>query len=222
MGNILNIPSITFNRHQPLTLNTDWVEDWTSREWLTGQPHPLHKPAGLLKGYSLAQLTGTQTGEILQKAFRQLHGVLQPSLQHRAAVVAQAYGGDTWEVFTGEFRWVDTHGSLTPDSICMPYHKPSVAGTQYIYTNKQHAYLRVLVGRNELGREIFEYAHRLVCLAFNGGPRLATAQPHAPHDWRLVVNHMCSNPSCLNPRHLQWVTLQQNTHFVGYGVGKVG
>jgi hypothetical protein len=30
--------------------------------------------------------------------------------------------------------------------------------------------LRVLVGTNEDNKEIMDYAHRLVCMAFHGGP----------------------------------------------------
>lgn len=43
-------------------------------------------------------------------------------------------------------------------------------------------------------------AHRLSYIAFRG-----------PVDDRLVIDHKCSNPSCVNPDHLEPVTSAENT-----------
>lgn len=88
-----------------------------------------------------------------------------------------------------------------------------------MYSKKKQQYLLVWVGMDECGKKIMEYAHRLVCLAFHGGPRLKTAEPGSPFDWRLVVNHKCKNPCCLNPDHLEWLTAKQNMDYEGFEVG---
>ena len=45
-------------------------------------------------------------------------------------------------------------------------------------------------------------AHRLVCSAFHGEPQEGE-----------VVNHLCCNPSCCNPMHLEWTTPKNNVRY---------
>lgn len=174
----------------------------------------------MLRDFTLDQVTTTNTVDALQAVLMQLHGVLQPVLQSVAAN-AQEWGEDSaWQVFQGQFDWLRPSNRIH-HCTCMPYHKPTVVGTKYIYPKHNKEYLLVWVGSDDAGKRILEHAQRLVCLAFHGGPRLATADPNAPYDWRLVVNHLCCNPCCLNPRHLQWTTQRENLAYVGYGVGHV-
>jgi hypothetical protein len=49
-----------------------------------------------------------------------------------------------------------------------------------------------------------EYAHRLICLMFNGPP-----PAEIPHH-QAVVSHKCHNKACLNPIHLVWTDMKGN------------
>ena len=45
--------------------------------------------------------------------------------------------------------------------------------------------------------------HRLICAEYHGNP------PTDKHQ----VNHLCCNPGCVNPNHLEWTTPQENIHY---------
>lgn len=236
-GQPLNDNPLAFSRSQPLQLHTDWVEEWASRAWLQPQAQPphqpqqhqqpqaqplgqLHTPGGLLRDFTLDQVTTTNTVGALQAVLMQLHGVLQPVLQSVAANAEEWDEDSAWQVFQGQFDWLRPSNRIH-HCTCMPYHKPTVVGTKYIYPKHNKEYLLVWVGSDDAGKRILEHAHRLVCLASHGGPRLATADPGAPFDWRLQVNHKCNNPCCLNPKHLEWATHQQNLNYEGFDVGHI-
>lgn len=215
------------NQPQPLQLHTDWVEQWADKTWVQhppqqqqpqAQPQPqqplrsMPTPAGLFHDYTLEELTDTNTEGAMQDALGQLAAVFQQPLQDVAASAAQVQGDlawEAWKVFNGLFSWSQP-GPAQHSGVCMPYCKASVARAKYIYLRKTKEYLPVWVGVDEHGKNIMEYAHRLVCLAFHGGPRLGTAQPGPPWDSQLVVNHSvrahlldgCSNAAVL---HLIWV-----------------
>lgn len=44
--------------------------------------------------------------------------------------------------------------------------------------------------------------HRVICTIFHGQPKKGQ-----------VVNHLCSNPSCCNPNHLEWSTPKDNVKY---------
>lgn len=130
--------------------------------------------------------------------------------------MVESEGALTGMVFSKVFGWVRDH-QRTEWDICMPYSKRQVsrkgkkAGSakhKHVFVNAE-GYLLVLCGMtpsskpNKPPQKVFEYAHRLVCVAFNGLP------PDAEHK---VVSHLCNNKCCLNPRHLKWSSHQENLH----------
>lgn len=76
-----------------------------------------------------------------------------------------------------------------PSASCFSHHE----GEEYLY---------VTVGRDENGKILKERAHRIVCAAFWGPPKIAGMGNH--------VRHLCSNPLCLSPMHVRWGTAGDN------------
>lgn len=110
-------------------------------------------------------------------------------------------------IFQALFKWQRANGNEWLD-ICMPYNKAKVSRKRKRQENQVQffsihtgGYLRMMCGLGPDNKKIVEYAHRLVCFAFNGAPNPSSHK---------VVSHICNNPKCLNPRHLQWDTIVGN------------
>ena len=189
----------------PPTPQAHVLQQWIARRGL-------HTTAGVFRNYSQAQL-GSQPGTVVRGVLAEIHNVLQPPLQMAWASATQ--GSDKWRIFSdGKFLWTRAHGVVHTD-LCICYKKSLAHATPY-FTPKATGYLDMFVGLDAQGRPIKEYAHRLVCMAYHGGPRLPNV---AAYDWEMVVSHLCNNSCCLNPRHMQWMTLTNNFN---YGRGHVG
>jgi hypothetical protein len=186
---------------QPLKLNSDWVPEWVA-QW-----QPFNSTAGVLKGKDLADLPGDSLSWV-KAILNKLHDVVQEPLQTKAPA---ATGNDKWSLFRGEYSWEQAPNNLKPN-LCITYNLEVVEQTKYIYNCSSDEYLRVWVGKGVNNQKYFDYAHRLVCMAFKGGP----------NDWSKngpVVNHKCDNPACLNPRHLEWVSKSENKTYKADAVG---
>jgi len=129
--------------------------------------------------------------------------VLQPDILDLATQNGVPF---TWEVLQCGLNWLQ-HGHAKKLNICMPFNKAKVSKKRKRAELKckhlfiKDGYLRVLCGYDAAGANVYEFAHRLVCFAFNGAP------PDMQHK---VVSHMCHNPCCLNPRHMKWDTIRGN------------
>ncbi len=204
----------TRNPHPPTPLISNWVGEWVTT-W-----KPFNNTAGILKDMTLADINGDHLTTV-KTILNRLHDVVQSPLQTRAAApppATAATGNNKWRLFSGMFHWEVQPGNTLLDNLCIPYNLQAVEDTPYIYHHPDD-YLRVWVGKGVGTRKIFDYAHRLVCMAYKGGPHLGNA---VVNDWTKagpVVNHRCKNPTCLNPRHLEWVTRSDNKVYAGQGVG---
>lgn len=193
-------------------LLSGWVPDWTSKAWLGQGRLPLVRPAGCLSSLQPADVAHPE--RLVKAALDALHSLLQQPLQDRARSGQIA---EPWMLFFhGKFLWNKPAGLYYTD-VCICYNKQVAMATAGV-TVRPDGYLLLYVGTDVDGKPLKEYAHRLVCLAYHGGP---TRPRGGALDWKLVVSHQCNNTCCLNPRHLQWVTQQQNsTHPRGH-VGKL-
>lgn len=210
--NLVN--NLRYTSKKPWGLDSNWVE-----EYVDGWPHGFNTTGGILNSISKHTLT-TQPLAGVRTILNTLHTVVQPPLKTKSAATATvtAEGVDNrWRLFSGEFSWLqqdDTHPGL-----CIPYQKALVQQQPpcHMYMHDK-GYLKVVVGYDDANNIVFDYAHRLVCMAFHGGPML---EGDKEFDWSLVVHHKCRNTTCLNPRHLEWLTAHDNMEYKGVAVGHV-
>lgn len=86
-------------------------------------------------------------------------------------------------------------------AISLKQHLMSIA------THSKQEYLKVGVGRTAKGgRQVHEYAHRLMCCLIHGMPPTKG----------MVVRHLCPNQGgrCINPWHLEWSNTKENNRDV--------
>lgn len=143
---------------------------------------------------------------------RRIASLLNPNLlQWVGDRVGQMQPADVFN-HARRLRWslqhphTSTAGTFTVSS-CMPYHWPALrrrlspdASNQqreehhFARADRQGAYLKV-----QLGVDVTEYAHRLLCALYHGPPPQGTE-----------VSHICGNTACLNPHHMRWATHKHN------------
>ena len=177
------------------------------------QPHfgmgldKLHIVGGAMGTPGTTSFHASPSPFILQ-ALGHIAQILQPALKD---ALGSATGGTSMAtLFQLVFRWDRAHGHADTinEDICMPYQKAKLSRKRkkagHVHPNvflSSDGYLKVLCGYTHARKEVVEYAHRLVCIGFNGPP------PDAAHN---VVSHMCNHKWCLNPRHMRWSSIGQN------------
>jgi hypothetical protein len=201
---------------QPILPFTNWTTSWPKYNKLQQG-----KLAGLWEGYTLQDLQ-TQPDEVLQHTFTRLEAVLQPDLRAKAGGIGQQH---KWEVFSGQFAWLKPENQQQAD-VCMPFKQTLVSkgckkADKVPFMYYELGYLSVLLGYDYNNQPVKEYAHRLLCLCWHGIPTKVNQNQQIVVDWDLVVNHQCCNKACLNPRHLEWVTMRENKVYQGVGMGLV-
>lgn len=150
-NNLANNNLVYSNAH-PLALQLGWEEQWV-QDW-----KPFDTAAGILKDYQapIDDFLEVDSSTWVEDMLGSLHDVLQPPLKTRATTAVP--GIRKWEVFSGEFSWI-RHGGNLKSNVCMPYSSRLVSRAPYISELPQ-GYLRVLVGKDEDGNKIRDYAHR--------------------------------------------------------------
>ena len=89
----------------------------------------------------------------------------------------------------------------TPQQSCLVPSKLLVRWQEGLASEKEAKYWTLTLQR--LGRNRSTMAvrfHALICYGRHG----------TPADPRLVAKHLCSNPSCIHPEHIAWVTQSDN------------
>ena len=197
-------------------LDTQWLPwDAQSTTWSQSmhgfqQPGGVFHMAGAQHPPTLAQFQQSPSTYV-REALDKLAQLLQPTLLDVASKANIAIDG---MIFQAMFNWKKANGSIKVDT-CMPYNKAKLRkrkikdNERVKNFNVQDGYLRMWCGLgptnpNVVGsrpKNVYEYAHRLVCFSFHGAPH--------PHQHK-VVNHLCHNRECCNPRHMEWTTIQAN------------
>lgn len=101
-----------------------------------------------------------------------------------------------------------------PQPHCMTHDVPvEVEGAHDFKQSckRRNRYLKVVIGKNDKGKNVYEYCHRLLCWAFHGPPGdyEITVRGQVV-DKKQEVCHTCENPMCMNPMHLKWGTHKEN------------
>jgi hypothetical protein len=89
----------------------------------------------------------------------------------------------------------------TDDSLCMPYDLAAVRAAKWAAIHTQ-GYLKIKLGKDEEGIDVFEFAHRLLLWAKFGPPEEGQEG-----------SHCCPSrpqPRCLNVLHLRWEAHAEN------------
>ena len=89
----------------------------------------------------------------------------------------------------------------TDDTLCMPYDLAAVRAAKWVAIHTD-GYLKLILGKDEEGQKVWEFAHRLLLWAKFGPP---TAGEEG--------SHCCPSrpqPRCLNVLHLRWETHAEN------------
>lgn len=95
-------------------------------------------------------------------------------------------------------------------SPCLLVDPEKVKGIPYLSISTP-AYLKmVLAPKGADGQAILEGAHRFVLWAVRGGPPKAAGATEEERNRKVVATHLCHNPNCLHPAHLQWGFLTRN------------
>lgn len=89
----------------------------------------------------------------------------------------------------------------TDDTLCMPYDLAAVRAARWAAVHSD-GYLFVKLGKDKEGRDVFEFAHRVLLWAKFGPP---TAGKEGSHCCPLRPQ-----PRCLNVLHLRWETHAEN------------
>jgi hypothetical protein len=194
---------------QQVFLDTQWLPwDAASTSWSENM-HGMAQPMGVfhMAGHQHPPTLGEfqqSPSTYVREALNQVAQLLQQPLLDVATQAGIAIDG---MIFQAVFQWLKANGHQCLD-ICMPYCKAKVSNKRKRKEDKvKHFnihngdYLRMICGVKSNNKSVVEYAHRLVCFAFNGPPHPASHK---------VVSHLCNNPTCLNPRHMQWDTIVGN------------
>jgi hypothetical protein len=194
---------------QQVFLDTQWLPwDAASTSWCESM-HGMTQPMGVfhIEGHQHPPTLGEfqhSPSTFVKEALTKVAQLLQQPLLDVAAQAGIPMDG---MIFQAVFKWIKANGNHCLD-ICMPYCKAKVSKKRKRQENKvkyfnihKGGYLRMICGSGSVNTNIVEYAHRLVCFAFNGPPHPASDK---------VVSHICNNPYCLNPKHMQWDSLVGN------------
>lgn len=190
-------------------LDDEWLPwDSLSTSWCNNM-HGMVQPLGVfhIDGHqhppTLSEFQGSPSIYVKEALTKVAQLLQQPLLD----VASEANIPLDGMIFQAMFKWLKTLGHERLD-ICMPYQKAKVSRKRkrlqdQVKNFNVHTggYLRMMCGIGPNNKMIVEYAHRLVCFAFNGAPNPSSHK---------VVSHICNNPKCLNPRHLQWDTIVGN------------
>lgn len=195
-----NSMAYTAHPHADAGFNTAGVNDWLE----------LPKVQSLEQGY-FSSLWQSRTPDQVKALLVEVVKVLQPKFASVSGFVqaGQAIFATTWRMFGGKFMWLRSNNTPLED-ICMPYKKSKLSRKRKAQDQHAHnmsinkGYLVLYLGKAN-GKKVDEYAHRLVCYAFNGKPPQGCTH----------VNHLCNNPVCLNPQHLVWTNNEGNLKYKG-------
>jgi hypothetical protein len=215
---ITNLVGIPFGPDMGVAMMRPFKQAFLDNQWLpwdaasTSWSQNMH---GMVQPLGVFQLEGHQhpptLGEFQQSPSTYVKAALtkvaQLLQQPLLDIATQAGIPIDCMIFQAMFKWLKTNGNESYDT-CMPYCKAKVSRKRKRHDKQvkhfnihKGGYLRMFGGLRPNNKKVVECAHRLVCFAFNGPP------PHSSHK---VVSHLCNNPTCLNPRHMQWDSLVGN------------
>lgn len=148
--------NLFFTLEDAMPLRSDWVLEWS---------RPISNPGGVMQPFGMDDLEAQQPDLVVQSVLTELQDVLQTDMVDQSAATIDEE--NKWQNFSGKFSWSKPRGQQH-NNLCMCYNKVLVQDQPYMYI-RHGGYLKILVGWEE-DKHIFDYGHRLVCMAFNGPP----------------------------------------------------